>query len=71
MSQSELCQKLMFQSSEEEKEERGFGDSYFDEKKENKDKGETAYGADEEMLVVVFWEVRNHPVSLICFFFSL
>ena len=45
----------MFQSSEEEKEERGFGDSYFDEKKENKDKGETAYGADEEMLVVVFW----------------
>ena len=54
-----------------EEEERGFGDSYFDEKKENKDKGETAYGADEEMLVVVFWEVRNHPVSLICFFFSL
>ena len=55
----------MFQSSEEEKEERGFGDSYFDEKKENKDKGETAYGADEEMLVVTC--VTDRRLGIILF----
>ena len=57
LSQSELCQKLSFQSSKEEKEERGFGDGYFNEKKKNNDDEKIAYSADEEMLIVVFWEV--------------
>ena len=46
-----------------EKEERGFGDGYFDEKKRNNDDEKIAYSPDEEMLIVVFWEVRNCLVS--------